>query len=80
MSEVILVLGWESHNSIERKRASGAQRDLEHLRQSVLSLSGEGKKPEQETVKPEVVKKKEEEEEKRSHLEVEEESFIEQVF
>lgn len=38
MTEVIKVLGWESENSIERKRAAGAERDLELLRSAVLSL------------------------------------------
>ncbi|XP_035704567.1 SET domain-containing protein SmydA-8-like [Folsomia candida] len=38
MTEVIKVLGWESQHSIERKRAAGAERDLDNLRKAVLSL------------------------------------------
>lgn len=92
MVEVIKVLGWESVNSIERKRAVGAERDLEHLRSSVLALqqdlepspspnpqangqeASSAKKEKEKPKGPEVGKVE------RSHVPVDEDSFIEEVF
>jgi len=95
MTEVIKVLGWESEHSIERRRAAGAERDLELLRKAVLTLqespdseealrtpgqsSGSQASP-QETKKKNKDKKKDEATPSRSHLSVDEESFIEEVF
>lgn len=72
MTEVIQVLGWEPENSIERQRADGAARDLEMLKEMVLSIQGQGEKTENgadsTTSKPEF------------DLSPEQESFIEEVF
>ncbi len=95
MTEVIKVLGWESHNSIEKRRAIGAERDLEQLRSSVLSLQTltqqqpEGSTNQQNASNINISKDSNDDKKQnsaildeipRSHLSVDDNSFIEEVF